>query len=367
MTPSHRPSPAIGEQFVLTDAEIGWVMASFSFSTFATIPVTGVIADIYGRRTVALFIFGASGIGALFVGSFEGLLLMRVLQGAAYAGTTPLSVALIGDLYSGTEGSTAQGVRASANGAANIVAPIIGGLLAGLMWSFPFLIYGLAFPVMVLLYVFYSEPIDNSTSRLTDPLRVRLVRYLQNIAGDFRNRDLSVLVGAGFVLFVVRYAVLTYLPLFATRELGTTVFMVGVLLSIRGVVRVVISPFAGVIVGRLSRKPTLVWSFFIIGVSTAAMAFAPSVVWLGGLLAVYGGAIAIFNTVLNDTVTNIATADRRAGVVSSMSTLKNFGKAVSPVIFGIVLAATGFTVLFVLAAVLAVGYVALISVTYDGT
>ena len=134
--------PDIATQFSVSDAQVGLVMTTFSLPPLFMVPIVGALADLYGRRTIILTfltLYGMAGTAIIFAGSFETVLVLRFIQGVGYAGTQPLGVTLIGDLYSGTRGSTAQGLYSSSIGFGNIAAPILAGALLALGWFFPFL------------------------------------------------------------------------------------------------------------------------------------------------------------------------------------------------------------------------------------
>lgn len=118
--------PRIATTFAVSEARIGLVMSAFTLPVIVLLPITGVLADIYGRRAVvlpSLFLLGLTGVATVLVTNFQALLVLRGLQGVAFAGTLPLSATLTGDLYTGPEGSAAQGIRSGLNGLASAVTP----------------------------------------------------------------------------------------------------------------------------------------------------------------------------------------------------------------------------------------------------
>lgn len=374
--------PSIGEGLALAEAEIGLVMTVFFFTSMLGIPVLGVVADIHGRRPVvlsSLIAFGGGGVAVFFVDSFALLLALRAVQGVGIAGTTSLSVAFLGDFFEGTTGTTAQGLRSSANGLTIIAAPAVAGALATFGWRYPFLLYGAAFPVAIFVYVALpegrvarsdnGEGDDPSESDAGGPgsttLRTELRRYAATMSESLRDRNIAVLVAGGFTVFFVRYGLLTIVPLLAVRRLGASAAVLGLALSVIGVVRVVVSPFSGALVGRVSRKVAFVVTMGVVAASMGLLAVVPSIPALVGALVVFSVGMALFNPVLNDTITATATAETRAGVVSTVQTAKGVANTASPTLFTLLLAATGFATVFLTAAAVALGYVGLVVLALD--
>jgi multidrug resistance protein len=98
-----------------------------------TVPVYGKLADVFGRKPVMLF-----GIGLFFVGSvlcgaawnMPALIAFRAVQGIGAGAVQPMSMTIVGDLYSLEERAKVQGYIASVWGISSVVGPTLGGLLS---------------------------------------------------------------------------------------------------------------------------------------------------------------------------------------------------------------------------------------------
>lgn len=362
--------PAIGDALAVPDARLGLVMTAFTLPTAVMVPVVGVLADLYGRRRLvlpALAVFAVAGVATPLVDSFPALLALRALQGVAFAGTVPLTVTLIGDFYQGPAGATAQGLRSSSSGLGSLLAPAVAGVLAGLAWFYPFFLYGLAVVVFVLVYRYLPEPTPQDRE-LAAGVLAQLRQYAASLRASLADRSVATLVVGGFLVFFVRYALLTFVPLFAVRELGASAAAAGVVLSVRGVTRILVAPTAGRVTARLSDRLSLVLALVLMSASIALVPFVPSiaevpsVAVLGLLVGLYGVGGAITNPVMNNAVSERTTAATRAGVVSGMNALRNAGKAFGPAALGVVLAFGGFESVFLVGAAVGVGYAGLVAV-----
>lgn len=102
----------------------------------------GSISDIYGRRK-PLIIYVASSLLCAVAPSIWTLVLLRFLQGASGSAGIVISRAMVRDMYSGSEMTKFFSLLMLVNGAAPILAPIIGGqLLQFTTWRGVFIVLG---------------------------------------------------------------------------------------------------------------------------------------------------------------------------------------------------------------------------------
>lgn len=358
--------PSMGPALGVSDATIGLVVTAYTLPAMVMVPVAGVLADMYGRRTVvvpSLALFGLGGAGIAFVDSFGAVLLLRGVQGVAFAGIMPLSVTILGDIYGGVTGSAAQGIRVGANGISGVLSPAIAGILAAASWNYPFLVYALALPVAVVTYVVLPE------TNLRTEVPAGIAEPLREYAGTLRiavgERQLSTLLAGGGVRDFVRYALITFVPLFAVRTLDASFAEAGALLSVRGVAYVFVSPFAGAIVATVSRRWALVGAMALGAAGMALIPTAPSVVWVGAAVLLYSVGDSVFSPVIKNAVTDASPEESRAGVVGGMNVLKYGAQTASPAFFGLVLAASGFDAVFAIGAVISGVYALAVVVLLD--
>lgn len=362
------PAPiltSIAEGLAVSDAQIGLIMTAFAVPGVLFLPVTGVAADLYGRKAVlvpSLVGFGIAGTAIGLTDSFVVVLALRVVQGTAFAGILPISVVVLGDTFKGARGSAAQGFRTSAAGAATLVVPPAAGFLAGFGWAFAFGLHLLVFAVAAVVLLFVPETVESTE---TGPGIFETMRsYAVTIKTELKDRQLGILVAGGFVRGFVRLAFLTFIPLFAVRAFDASLVEAGLVLSARGVARVLFPPLSGMVTGRFSRRFGVIGALLIIGASAAAMPFSPSILWIGLILFGYAVGDSFFSPLLKDAVANHAPDERRAGVINAFFVFQNSGEMVAPAFFGAVLAVIGFTgVFFTMAAVVAV-YIAAVVVFF---
>ncbi len=119
-----------------------WVFSSFLLTQTATTVVFGKLADLYGRKPVllvgiAVFLLGSTLCGLAW--SMSSLIVFRLLQGVGAGAIQPVSLTVVGDLYSVEERGRIQGWLASVWGISSVLGPLTGGLIiAHLSWSWIF-------------------------------------------------------------------------------------------------------------------------------------------------------------------------------------------------------------------------------------
>lgn len=342
--------PAISEAFRVDTGRIGLVMTAFFLPVIFMNPVVGVLVDVYGRRRVvipALALFGTTGLAVVFVKSFPALLLLRGIQGVAFAGTLPLTATLMGDLYTGAQGSAAQGLRSSTTGAANALAPVFAGLLAAMNWRYPFFVFAFAFPVLGVVYWYYPDPVEPAVQRgATAELRHELWSYWRAIRVEADDQNLIILIFGGFVLYFIKQGMKVYVPVFVVRVLSADISTAGLVLGIYGAVRVIVSPFAGTVNARTGRKYALLGSLIMIVVSTALIPSAESISILIAAVGVFAVGEGLFNPILNSGVADLADDEHRGGIMSSLAMLKSIANTLSPAVIGVLITIGGFVAAF---------------------
>jgi EmrB/QacA subfamily drug resistance transporter len=119
-----------------------WVVTAYLITSTVSIPVYSKLSDIFGRKPMLM-----AGIGLFLVGSaLSGLsqtmwqlIAFRGLQGLGAGALFPISLAVIGDLFTPAERAKYQGLFGAVFGIAFLVGPFVGGMLTdNLSWHWIF-------------------------------------------------------------------------------------------------------------------------------------------------------------------------------------------------------------------------------------
>ena len=119
-----------------------WVVTIYLLTSTITVPFYGKLSDIYGRRPllmigVSIFLIG-SALSGLSQNMFE-LILFRGIQGLGAGALFPISLAVIGDLFTPAERGKYQGLFGAVFGVSFIVGPALGGFLTdSISWHWVF-------------------------------------------------------------------------------------------------------------------------------------------------------------------------------------------------------------------------------------
>ena len=141
-------------------AHYSWVFSAYLLTSTASVPIWGRLSDLYGRRRmyltgVGIFLAGSAASGAAT--SMEALIAARALQGLGAGAVVPLSMTIIGELYSLEERARTQALFSGVWGIASVAGPLVGGYITDASsWRWVFLVnipFGLlALAVIALAY-----------------------------------------------------------------------------------------------------------------------------------------------------------------------------------------------------------------------
>ena len=114
-------------------ARFPWLFSIYLLAQAVTVPIYGKLADLFGRKPVIMFGIGLFLLGSILCGlawSMTALIAFRVVQGLGAGAVQPMSMTIVGDLYSLEERARVQGYLASVWGISSVVGPMLGGLFS---------------------------------------------------------------------------------------------------------------------------------------------------------------------------------------------------------------------------------------------
>ncbi|WP_036325122.1 MDR family MFS transporter [Microbispora sp. ATCC PTA-5024] len=114
-------------------SQFPWLFSIYLLTQAVTVPIYGKLADVFGRKPVmfvgiAVFLLGSALCGGAW--SMGALIGFRALQGIGAGAVQPMSITMVGDLYSVEERARVQGYIASVWGISSVVGPTLGGLFS---------------------------------------------------------------------------------------------------------------------------------------------------------------------------------------------------------------------------------------------
>jgi len=152
-------------------AHYSWVFSAYLLTSTASVPIWGRLSDLYGRRRMYLLAVAAFLIGSVASGASQTMLQLiaaRAVQGLGAGGIIPLTMTIIGELYSLTERPRTQALFSGVWGTASVLGPLVGGYITdALSWRWVFYI-NIPFGLLCVAVIATAYP----PSRGTSPVKV---------------------------------------------------------------------------------------------------------------------------------------------------------------------------------------------------
>ncbi|GAA0318043.1 MFS transporter [Actinoallomurus spadix] len=121
-----------------------WLFSIYLLTQAVSVPLYGKLADVFGRKPIMFFGIGAFLLGSVLCGSawsMLSLIVFRAVQGIGAGAVQPMSMTMVGDMYTVEERARVQGYLASVWGMSAVVGPTLGGVFSDyLSWRWIFFI-----------------------------------------------------------------------------------------------------------------------------------------------------------------------------------------------------------------------------------
>jgi MFS transporter, ACDE family, multidrug resistance protein len=350
--------PELSRIFDVSPSEIQLVMTAFFLPIGIATPILGIIADRIGIKKVlvpSLLLFGIAGGCCAFARDFQTLIEWRFLQGFGGASLNLLALTLISTIYRGKALTLAMSINVTMIGVSTAIYPIIGGVLAGFSWRYPFLLATIAFPLLLLVLMVLKLPRQPSGSQNID-LKIYLHKVWQSISNS---TVLGLLLVIGSIFMIQSGSFITYIPILAGVNFGASGLFIGLVLASMSIsVGMVASQL-----GRLTRHTseiTLIKVAFPIAAIALAMIPLIDRAWLLFVPSIlFGAALALAIPSSQTLLAKLAIDDTRAGFMAVNATVQSLGFGLGPLMAGIYFSLWGMQGVFWATAGLAVATFAL--------
>ncbi|WP_139489929.1 MFS transporter [Brevibacillus dissolubilis] len=332
--------PTMETELGLTSFQSSFIITAFSIAAGLVIPLAGYLSDRFNRKIVVTIALSLYGLGGLLAGLsalwFDDPYLMimvgRVLQGVGAAGTSPIAMALVGDLFNGASESRALGLLETSNGMGKVLSPILGSLFALITWYTVFLAFPIICGAVLLLFLFMVK----EKKKKKEPMPVG--QYIHSIKTVFAKNG-KWLVPAFFIgsicLFTL-FGVLFYLSDLLEEEYGIDGVAKGGLLAIPLLAMSITAYITGAII---KKKLKLMRFFIIMGLlALTASYFGSSFVEnnayiLIGVLVIGSIGTGMILPCLNSMIIGSVKKSERGMITSLYNGVRFIGVAVGPPVF----------------------------------
>lgn len=332
--------PQMKSELNLSQFQVSLVITVFSITAAAFIPIVGYLADRYSRKMIiipCLILYGIGGLLAgfaagFFNGAFFWIMTGRALQGLGAAGTGPIAMALSADLFKGAEESRVLGIVEASNGMGKVLSPIIGSLIALLVWYGAFF----AFPAFCIIAVLLTWIFIKEKKKEKEPPPIG--KYAKGLVSVFKHEGrwlLSTYLAGATCLFTL-FGILFYLSDVLEKTYDQDGVFKGLILAIPLLVMCVTSYITGSKIGKNQSlmKKLIVLGLVLMTISYAVLIFFEQLVLFIGILALSSVGTGIVLPCINSFITGAVGKERRAFVTSLYGSVRFLGVAIGPPIFG---------------------------------
>ncbi|HEY3750370.1 MAG TPA: MDR family MFS transporter [Pseudonocardiaceae bacterium] len=375
-------------------SQFPWLFSIYLLTQAVTVPLYGRLADVVGRKPVMFFGIAVFLLGSVLCGvawSMPALIAFRAVQGIGAGAVQPMSMTIVGDLYTVEERARVQGYLASVWGAAAVLGPTLGGVFSEYVsWRWIFFVnLPLGAVASVVLARRFQEKIKErkrhridyaGAGTLTAGCSLLILGLLEGGVGWAWTSVTSIVILVAAVvllvafllvesrtqepvlpLWVFRRRVLTggtlatfgvgalliglssYVPTYVQGVLGTGALVAGFALAALSIGWPIAATFAGRIYIRIGfRNTALIGSVFVItGAVLCALLPENAQVWqVGGAAFVVGIGLGLTASPTLVAAQSVVGWDRRGVVTGTNMFARSMGSAVGAAVFGAIVNST---------------------------
>ncbi|MFW6309524.1 MAG: MFS transporter [Prolixibacteraceae bacterium] len=335
--------PTIQKYFGISPTQVILLITVFTLPGIFLSPVTGILADHYGRKTIllpSLFLFGLAGAACFFTRDWTVLLVFRFFQGIGVSSLGSLNVTIIGDLFTGEKRGAVMGYNASVLSIGTASYPAIGGALAMAGWQYPFLLPLLAIPTGLMLIFWLKNPEPDKQQNFKE--------YLKKTWKNINKKTVWGLFIINILLFVVLYgAYLSYFPEMMEERLDASAFQIGIFMSGMSLVTAIVSSQIKRINRKIKAKTQLNISFLLYMISMLSFAIVSD--WWHLILPIvtFGMGHGMLIPGIQTLLVGFAPLSERAGFMSINSMVLRIGQTAGPIFISLFYAVGGTAMAFV--------------------
>lgn len=320
--------PTIAEHFSVALGASGLIIAVFAVPGLILIPITGVLADRLGRKTVlmpSLLLFGLGGVGCFWAWDFQSLLWCRFIQGAGAASLGTLCSTITADTWEGSERSRMMGINGLMFGLGTAFSPALGGILGMAGWNYPFLLSLLALPL-----IWFGRSLSLSRPAVVTTLR----SYFQSSWHYVKLPRTRVLLALGFCTFIILSGpIVVCFPLFAKQAFNATPLEIGVIMALASFMSGLMASQLTRLYGSFSPRSLLLTSQVFYCLSMLLMPFVSGVWWFVGPILLYGIGQGLNIPLMTTLMSGVAPESQRGAIMATNAMAHRFAQGLGPMFF----------------------------------
>lgn len=339
--------PLLEKELDVSKLQTSYIITVYSIVAIFFIPLAGFLSDRYGRKKVIIPSLMITGVGGLIAGwaswkmenPYVLILIGRVLQGIGASGAMPIVLPLVGDIFrNDSEASATLGVIETSNTIGKVLSPILGALLASLVWFLPFFSIPVFCIISALMVIFL---VKNKNKDEEQENQQTFQEYWSMIKTVFREHGkwLIAVFIIGAILMFILFGFLFYLSSILEDQFNFEGIWKGVLLAIP----LLALSLASYLTGKKIKDHLNVmkWVTFIgiilTGSSVIVMLLIDHHVYLLFIFLICGIGIGMSLPCLDALITNSLEKDVRGTITSFYSAMRFIGVAAGPPIIAVLM------------------------------
>lgn len=337
--------PKIQSELHVGLVQVGLLITVFSIPAGIVIPFAGMLSDRIGRTKImfpALLIYGFGGLLAgLFAVLFKDkafpfIIGARIIQGIGAGGTYQLGMALAGDLIQSSERSKILGLLEASNGLGKVISPLAGAAIAIISWYMPFFVYGvLAIPIGFLILLVVKEDVQKLKQQVQP-----IPKYFQDLVNIFKSKGIPLMIAfvSGFLALFALFGLLSFFSDVLEKQFHIDIFPRGLILGIPVLIMAITAYILGTV---MQKKMTqiLKWAavlgLFLLAAGLILFCPFKNIWWLTISSSILGLGTGAILPSLNTLITSSAPKTERGLVTCLYGTVRFFGVAIGPPLFGL--------------------------------
>ncbi|WP_407933941.1 MFS transporter [Aquibacillus rhizosphaerae] len=332
--------PKMESELNLSSFQVSLTITIFSITAAIFIPILGYFSDRFSRKVIivpALILYGLGGLlagmaSAWFNSAYLWIMVGRAMQGIGAAGTAPIAMALTGDLFKGGEQSKVLGLVEASNGFGKVLSPIVGSLLALLVWHGPF--WG--FPIFCLISVLLTALFVKEKKKKKEPPSIG--NYVKGLFSVFKQegRWLFTTYLAGATCLFTLFGILFYISNVLEDEHDIVGVLKGAILAIPLLFLMTTSFLTGSHIGKNLKimKRLIILGLLLMTASFGTLTLFTNLIPFFSVLVVSSIGTGLVLPCLNSLITGSVGKSRRGFVTSLYGSVRFLGVAAGPPIYG---------------------------------
>lgn len=303
---------------------------AFALTYACAAPVTGMLADRFGRRP--LILFSVAGHVLTFAGYLVStaawqLILLRGLAGIFAAGSLPVVTSIVGDLAPEDRRGRWIGIVQGGAAIGYIAGPLLGGVLNDRFGFAAPSAVAIAMAVAALLLALLKIPETYTPPVAAGPAHSAWAHVWADV--PVRSTVLMVLLITFGVMFTFAF-VQPQLMFYAYDDLGWTSTRLGFVMSAYAVAFMVCAFALGQLSDRLGRKPVLVLGLVLYSAQFLGLLVFRDAAWIMVSFIIAGLGNALYEPTTGAIVLDITPPEHTAGMLGVRNTAGSIGSMLGP-------------------------------------